>query len=114
MTEGIKFNNFKKMWTWLACHPAHNREYYVKYVAKAEQEWVNSCPLSNKKPDKDCNGCASLWTSGRGTLCADPHSPFNLWDQTDIEYPHDRSYYASQIAVLAMKYLQNRKLVEAY
>ncbi len=107
MTDKTKLDSFKKMWTWLTCHPAHDREYYVKHVARAERDWVNSCPLSNKKPDSDCSGCASLWTSGSGTLCEDPQSPLNKWAFTKVDYPHDRSYYASQLAVLALKHMRS-------
>jgi len=67
-----ELNNFKKMWTWLSGYPAHDREYYMKNVAKLDKMWLNSCPLSNKSEDKNCDGCKMLWKSNKGTLCTDP------------------------------------------
>ena len=100
--------NFKKMWAWLRAYPAHDQEYYMKHVAKLQVNWVNSCPLSNKNEEKDCDGCKMLWKSERGTLCTDTRSPLHKWKKSVINRPNDRSYYASQIAVLAMKFLRSQ------
>jgi hypothetical protein len=106
MTGKDELLNFKKMWTWLCGYPAHDREYYMKYVAKLEKPWINSCPLSNMSEEKACDGCKNLWNSERGTLCTDPLAPLQKWKVTERYYPHYRSYYASQVAVLAMKNLR--------
>jgi len=99
-----ELRNFKKMWTWLSGFPAHDREYYMKYVVKLEKNWVNSCPLSNSSTAKDCSGCKMLWSSKKGTLCSDPDAPLYKWITAAREQPDSRSFYASQVAVLAMKY----------
>ncbi len=106
MTGKDELINFKKMWTWLCCHPAHDREYYMKHVVKLEGEWINSCPLSNSTTDRNCTGCSMLRGGENKTLCSDPLSPVNQWMRTERQYPHYRSYYASQAAVLALKYLR--------
>jgi hypothetical protein len=100
--------NFKKMWTWLVAYPAHDREYYMKHVAKLDEVWGNSCPLSNNMYAENCNGCQMLWDSQDGTLCTDPSAPVYKWNNTERDLPDKRSFYASQIAVLAMKV--NRQL----
>ena len=106
MTGKIVIFNFLKMWTWLYGDPAHDRDYYMKHVAKLDEHWVNSCPLCNSSEVKDCDGCEMLWKSERGSLCTDSGSPLYKWQNTGTEYPDDRCYYASQTAVLAMKFLQ--------
>lgn len=102
-----ELTNFKKMWTWLSGYPAHDREYYMKNVAKLDKMWLNSCPLSNKSENKNCDGCKILWKSNKGTLCTDPGAPVHMWNTTEIDYPHDRAFYASQAAVLAMKAIRS-------
>jgi hypothetical protein len=99
---------FKKMWTWLTAYPAHDREYYMKHVAKLDEVWVNSCPLSNSMYAKNCTGCQLLWDSNEGTLCNDPSAPVYKWNNTERHQPDKRSFYASQVAVLAM--MINRQL----
>jgi len=94
------------MWAWLCGYPAHDPEYYMKHVAKLRVNWVNSCPLSNKSKEKDCNGCKMLWESEKGSLCTDPGSPLHKWKNTKIDRPDDRSFFASQITVLAIKALR--------
>ena len=108
MTGRDELNNFKKMWTWLCAYPAHDPQYYMKYVVKLSEAWVNSCPLSNKSKEKDCDGCKILWNSEQGTLCTDPSAPIYKWKNTERHYPDDRSFYASQTAVLAMRLLQGQ------
>lgn len=98
--------NFEKMWAWLYGYPAHDREYYMKHVARLDEYWVNGCPLSNKSEMKECDGCKMLWKSERGSLCTDPNSPLFKWQNTGTDYPDERCYYASQVAVLAIKFLQ--------
>lgn len=103
MTGKDELNNFKKMWTWLIGHPAHDRQYFMEHVAKLDKMWPNSCPLANSNKEGDCTGCKMLWKSERGTLCTDSDAPLYKWQTTDRQLPDDRSYYASQIAVLAMR-----------
>lgn len=97
-----ELTNFKKMWTWLIGYPAHDRDYYMTHVAKLDEQWSNRCPLSNSSNVKDCSGCKMLWGSQNGTLCSDPSSPLVKWQTAKKELPDDRSYFASQLAVLAM------------
>jgi hypothetical protein len=52
---------------------------------------------------ENCNGCQVLWDSQDGTLCTDPSAPVYKWNNTERDLPDKRSFYASQIAVLAMK-----------
>jgi hypothetical protein len=108
MTGKDELLNFKKMWTWLCGYPAHDREYYMKHVIKLERPWVNSCPLSNDSEEKACDGCKILWNSEMGTLCTDPSSPVNKWKVSERHYPDDRSFYASQVAVLAQRSIRGR------
>lgn len=103
MTGKDELRNFKKMWTWLMAYPAHDREYYMKHVAKLDAPWHNSCPLSEGASVGDCNGCKSLWDSSQGTLCTDPGAPLSKWEKTERDLAETRSLYASQVAVLAMK-----------
>jgi hypothetical protein len=103
-----ELTKFKKMWTWLCGYPAHDREYYMKYVVKLDHWWINSCPISNESAEKDCDGCKELWPPGKGTLCTDPCAPLHKWKNTPRHSPDYRSFYASQVAVLAMKHIQNR------
>lgn len=108
MTGQNELSNFKKMWTWLCAHPAHDREYYMKHVEKLQAKWINSCPLSNKSDDTYCDGCKMLWKFEKGTLCTDPSAPLYLWKHTELQRPDDRSFYASQVAVLAMRALNGQ------
>jgi len=97
-----ELQKFKKMWTWLMAYPAHDREYYMKHVAKESEEWANNCPLSNNTIAAQCNGCQLLWEGSEGTLCTDPSSPLFRWMTTERIYPDTRSFYARQLALLAM------------
>ena len=108
MIGQCKLSNFKKMWTWLCGFPAHDREYYMKYVIRLEEMWPNSCPLSNNSKEKNCDGCKSLWDTREGTLCSDPNSPLYKWKSTERQQPDDRSFYASQVAVLAMQVIRGK------
>ena len=101
-----ELRNFKKMWTWLSGYPAHDRDYYMKYVVKLDKMWVNSCPLSNNNSAEDCDGCKMLWSSSKGTLCTDPDAPVYKWKTAERQQSDDRSFYASKAAVLAMKNLR--------
>lgn len=83
-------------------HPAHDREYYTQYVADQAGEWLNNCPLSNNQNPEDCTGCKLLWDSSSGTLCTDPNGPLIKWEDAGKLYPDDRTFYASEVAVLAM------------
>ena len=108
MTKQDNLSNFKKMWTWLCGFPAHDREYYMKYVIRLDEMWPNSCPLSNNSKEKNCDGCKVLWDSREGTLCTDPNAPLYKWKATERQQPDDRSLYASQVAVLAMKVIREK------
>ena len=99
--------NFRKMWTWLSGHPAHDREYYMKHVAKIDPPWLNCCPLANKEQE-ECDGCIAIWDSENGSLCTDPDAPIYKWLATSRHHPDFRSYYASQAAVLATKAIRGR------
>lgn len=99
--------NFKKMWTWLSGYPAHDQEYYMENVATLDKRWANGCPLADGEGDT-CNGCGPIWQSANGTLCTDPDSPLYKWSNTSTQYPDYRSYYASQVAVLAMNAIRER------
>lgn len=107
-----ELKNFKKMWTWLTGHPAHDQQYYMEHVAKLESAWANSCPLSNSDSVKDCSGCSMLWDSKNGTLCTDPAAPLYKWQNTEKNMPDDRSFYASQTAVLAMHLINDSESTE--
>lgn len=108
MTRKDELAKFKKMWTWLSGYPAYDREYYMKNVVKLGKAWVNGCPLSNNSEEKKCDGCKELWLSDIGTLCTDPDAPLYKWKNTARSFPDDRSFYASQTAVLAMRFLKRQ------
>ena len=91
---------FRKMWIWLYKHPAQERNYYMKYVAKAEPAWKNDCPLCALS-DGECKECKSLWDKGHGSLCADPESPLFKWRNTDVNNPDSRTWYAGRIVQIA-------------
>jgi len=97
-----ELTHFKKMWTWLMAHPAHDREYYKQHVADQAEEWHNNCPLSNSKYAENCTGCQLLWDSPQGTLCTDPNAPLYKWEDAGKYQPDKRSFYASQVAMLAI------------
>jgi len=111
MIETDELISFKKMWTWLSGYPAHDREYYMKHVAKLGKPWINSCPLATAEGN-ECNGCRLLWYSKQGTLCTDVESPLYKWMNTSRQTPDDRSFYASHVAVLAMNTM--RELAEEF
>ena len=98
---------FKKMWTWLSAYPAHDQHYYMEHVVELETKWPNSCPLANGTLS-ECDGCSELYQSVNGSLCLDPDSPLYKYLVTSTEYPDFRSYYASKVAVMAMKAMQKR------
>lgn len=110
MARKEALNDFKKMWTWLCANPAYGPEYYIKNIIKGNKLWINYCPLCNQTKAKDCDGCKILWNSESGTLCTDPLAPIYKWKTTAIdEYESsNRSFYASQAAVLAMRYIKNK------
>lgn len=101
-----ELTSFKRMWTWLIGYPAHDREYYMKHVVKLDEMWANGCPLSNSTKERECDGCAQLWESKNGTLCTDPEAPLFKWRTTKRQQPDRRSFYAGQVAVLAMNLIQ--------
>lgn len=109
MKEKDKLRNFKKMWTWLMAYPAHDREYYMKHVARLDEEWINSCPLANNLYVEDCNGCELLWERTQGTLCTDPRSPLHNWLNTERNQPDKRRFYASQLAVMAVNFSRQQE-----
>ena len=92
---------FKKMWSWLYKHPAHDKAYYVKHVVKADPRWKNDCPLCNLADGKECSECLTIWNKGNGSLCEDPESPLNKWRGTHLSDPNFRMWYAGQIADIA-------------
>jgi hypothetical protein len=98
-------SEFKKMWTWLYRHPAHDQKYYIKHVAKADQPWKNDCPLCHLS-EGECRECLALWDKGNGTLCEDPGSPLSQWRGTHLNNPNFRMWYAGKLADMAHKYLQ--------
>ena len=103
MINKDELREFKKMWTWLMAYPAHDRKYYMRYVAALGITWPNNCPLSDSVRAEDCSGCQLLWDSEHGTLCTDPDAPLSKWKNTEKSQPDQRSLYASQVAVLAMR-----------
>lgn len=94
---------FKKMWTWLYRHPAHDKKYYVKNVAKADPRWKNDCPLCQISGEDDCKECLLLWDNGEGSLCSDPASPLSKWQKTHRNDPNFRTWYAGQIVDITQK-----------
>jgi len=95
---------FKKMWTWLYRHPAHDQKYYIKHVAKADEAWKKDCPLCHLS-EKECQDCLILWDEGRGPLCEDMESPLSKWKSTPLNDPNFRMWYAGKVADIANKYL---------
>lgn len=99
MADKTALEEFKKMWDWLYRHPAHDKQYYVKHVAKADPPWKNDCPLCDFSYG-DCTECLSLWDEGNGSLCDDPNSPLNKWRKTYLGDPHFRTWYAGKVSSL--------------
>lgn len=94
------------MWTWLYSHPAHDANYYVKHVVKADPAWKNNCPLCDLS-EGECKECLLLWDKGNGTLCEDKESPLNKWRTTHLGDPSYRTWYAGKIIGLASKVLKD-------
>jgi hypothetical protein len=92
---------FKKMWTWLYKHPAHDGKYYVQHVAKPQPAWRNECPLCALAKEGECQECKALWNSAAGSLCSDPASPLRQWRKTETADPDLRSWYAGKLVGLA-------------
>jgi hypothetical protein len=107
MLKRCQLINFEKMWTWLSGYPAHDRKYYLEHVVPSGKKWQNNCPLSNSELVSNCDGCRPLWPSGSGSLCTDPNAPLYKWRATDVQQPDYRSFYARQVAVLAMKAMRD-------
>ncbi len=105
MLQKAALNEFKKMWTWLYQHPAHDKKYYVKHVAKVDPAWKNDCPLCALSDD-DCKECLLLWDNGDGSLCSDPASPLSKWRKTHLNDPNYRTWYAGQIVDITQKALR--------
>lgn len=106
MTTLTELQAFQKMWTWLSSHPAHNQEYYMKYVVKLQTPWKGSCPLCHTA-EGPCTNCEELWKSERGGLCSDTDSPLNKWSQTSVEDPDNRTWYANKVAMLGRKAIKH-------
>ncbi len=102
MKKETALEEFKKMWTWLYRHPAHDKRYYVKHVAKPEEGWKNDCPLCTVS-EGECQECLALWDKGKGSLCDDPESPLSKWKETHKNDPNFRTWYAGKIADIASK-----------
>jgi hypothetical protein len=92
---------FRKMWTWLYKHPAHDGKYYVQHVAKPQPAWRNECPLCALAREGECQECKPLWNSADGSLCSDPASPLRQWQKTETSDPDSRSWYAGKLVDLA-------------
>lgn len=101
MVRKEALQEFRKMWIWLYKHPAHDKKYYAKHVAKPDPLWKKDCPLCELSPGSDCIECKSLWDQGKGSLCTDPESPYSKWRQTHLNDPNYRTWYAGKIIDLA-------------
>ncbi len=97
-------NEFKKMWTWLYQHPAHDKKYYIKHVVKIEDGWKNDCPLCDLS-EGECTECLDLWDHGQGSLCKDPDSPYSMWRKTHLNDPNYRTWYAGKMIDITDKAL---------
>jgi hypothetical protein len=91
-----------KMWIWLYKHPAHDKKYYVTYVAKPEHPWKNDCPIC-EVVENSCLNCLIQLDEPHGTFCTDPESPFLKWKATTLDNPDHRTFYAGEIIALAEK-----------
>ena len=96
---------FKKMWTWLYKHPAHDQKYYIKHVIKVDGEWQKDCPLCEQL-EGNCPECLALYDNGNGTLCEDQQSPLNKWRNTHLADPNYRMWYAGKVIDIAEKALK--------
>ncbi len=105
MTRNDAIEEFRDMWTWLYSHPAHDRRYYIKYVAKPDPAWKNECPICGLT-EEECKECLTIWDNGNGTLCEDRESPLNLWQNTNQGDPDFRMWYAGKLVALASKALE--------
>lgn len=105
MERRIALEEFKKMWTWLYKHPAHDTKYYVSHVAKPQTPWKNDCPLCALSASGECGECKTLWDEGHGSLCADPESPLSKWKKTQLQDPDFRTWYAGKIVEIVGKSL---------
>jgi hypothetical protein len=106
MERRIALEEFKKMWTWLYKHPAHDSKYYVSHVAKPQPAWKNDCPLCALSKSGECGECKTLWDEGHGSLCSDPESPLSKWKKTQLQDPDFRTWYAGKIVEIAGKSLR--------
>lgn len=101
MDKKTAMQEFKKMWLWLYQHPAHDKKYYVDYVARVQPRWLNDCPLCTVATDA-CTGCLDLWNNEGKNLCTDPVSPYSKWKATSVDEAHHRTWYAGEIVKLVM------------
>lgn len=108
MLNSERLHDFIAMWRWLSAHPANDLSYYMKYVVKGRPSWANNCPLSTQE-GKECTDCRTLWTSPSGTLCADCDSPLHKWQETDMQQPDLRVYFASEVGALGVRAMSNLK-----
>jgi len=99
MDKETAMQEFKKMWLWLYQHPAHDKKYYVDYVAKPDPRWLNDCPLCIG-PIDECTECLVLWNNRGKGLCTDLASPYSEWKATSVEDSHRRTWYAGEIVKL--------------
>lgn len=103
MTTLQELQDFQKMWTWLSSHPAHNRDYYMTHVIKLTTPWKHSCPLCHRELESGkCDTCCPLWQSESGGLCDDQESPLSRWQQTSVDDPDNRTWFANRVALLAL------------
>ena len=112
MTKLNELKDFAKMWAWLSSHPAHNQDYYMRYVARLDSFWKKSCPLCHTAEGL-CKNCELVWKSEDGNLCSDDHSPLNSWRQCSIDDPDHRTYYASRVAMLGLRAKRNLQEITA-
>jgi hypothetical protein len=102
LNDGIKIealNDMIKMWMWLYKHPAHDKKYYVSYVADLDRPWKNNCPICDLADEK-CSDCLLQWDEQKGTFCTDPESPYSKWQGTGTDSPDLRTFYACEIIAL--------------
>ncbi|MFH0784539.1 MAG: hypothetical protein V2B20_21625 [Pseudomonadota bacterium] len=102
MKKNEALNEMMKMWTWLYKHPAHDKKYYVSYVAKLSKPWKNNCPACELAGD-NCGNCLMNFEGKQGSFCADPESPFRKWQDTTLDNPDYRTLYAGEIIAMAKR-----------
>jgi hypothetical protein len=95
-------DDMRKMWMWLYRHPAHDKQYYVSYVANLDKPWKNDCPICDLADGK-CSDCLLQLKYLKGTFCTDPESPFRKWKETTTDNPDSRTFYAGEIIALAQE-----------